>query len=122
MSNAGEPADWGLEKIEVNWLGPQNSYAKLYVIGRENLATISSGQQDLFDLLETEVSYGEAESYSQKNDSVTFTCSCSYNTYNCSDFYTQVEAQACFEYCYPVSGDIHWLDDDGDGRACELLP
>jgi len=47
-------------------------------------------------------------------------CSCSGNIYNCDDFDTHDEAQACYEYC--GSGDIHQLDRDDDGLACESLP
>ncbi len=47
---------------------------------------------------------------------------CSSNTYNCSDFKTHAEAQAVYEYCGGVSNDIHKLDADGDGQACESLP
>jgi len=47
---------------------------------------------------------------------------CSYNAYNCSDFATHVEAQAVFEYCGGVNNDIHKLDADKDGLACESLP
>ncbi|XOB46405.1 MAG: thermonuclease family protein [Candidatus Nealsonbacteria bacterium] len=47
---------------------------------------------------------------------------CSYNAYNCSDFSTHVEAQNVFEYCGGVSNDIHGLDGDNDGIACESLP
>lgn len=50
-------------------------------------------------------------------------CSCAGDTLNCSDFRTQVSAQACFNYCVAQGrGDIHRLDRDGDGRACESLP
>ena len=50
-------------------------------------------------------------------------CSCSYNKYNCSDFPTQKAAQACFEHCMNKIGyDVHWLDDDKDGKACEWNP
>ena len=48
-------------------------------------------------------------------------CLCSTNLYNCDDFQTQGEAQACYEKC-GTSTDIHLLDADDDGRACELLP
>lgn len=35
---------------------------------------------------------------------------CSYDRYNCSDFSTQAEAQACFDYCMSLGyGDIHRL-------------
>lgn len=50
-------------------------------------------------------------------------CDCSGNIYNCADFSTHSEAQTCYEYCKALGyGDIHWLDGDGDGIACELLP
>jgi hypothetical protein len=50
-------------------------------------------------------------------------CDCSYNRYNCSDFATQWAAQQCFDHCWDVRGDdIHRLDSDGDGIACEALP
>jgi len=47
---------------------------------------------------------------------------CNYNAYNCSDFDTHAEAQAVFEACGGVNNDIHRLDGDGDGVACEWLP
>lgn len=45
---------------------------------------------------------------------------CSSNVYNCGDFSSHSQAQAVFEACLP--GDIHALDRDGDGLACESLP
>jgi len=47
---------------------------------------------------------------------------CSYNAYNCTDFTTHAEAQAVYEYCGGVNNDIHQLDRDKDGQACETLP
>ncbi|GAG83978.1 unnamed protein product, partial [marine sediment metagenome] len=45
------------------------------------------------------------------------------NLYNCSDFSTQAAAQACYDYCISQgAGDIHDLDRDNDGIACESLP
>jgi micrococcal nuclease len=42
---------------------------------------------------------------------------------HCSDFSTQAEAQMCYDYCQALGrGDVHWLDDDCDGVACESLP
>lgn len=50
-------------------------------------------------------------------------CPCNGNTLNCSDFGTQPESQACFDHCMLVVGfDIHRLDSNGDGIACESLP
>lgn len=49
-------------------------------------------------------------------------CSCSGNRYNCSDFKTHRQAQACHDRCMRVKGrDIHKLDRDRDGRVCEGL-
>jgi len=56
------------------------------------------------------------------NVSVPEGTTCSSNAYNCSDFKTHAEAQAVYEYCGGVSNDIHKLDADGDGQACESLP
>ncbi|HUS60284.1 MAG TPA: thermonuclease family protein [Nevskiaceae bacterium] len=47
---------------------------------------------------------------------------CSSNAYNCSDFATHIEAQAVFEKCGGINNDIHRLDADKDGLACESLP
>ena len=44
---------------------------------------------------------------------------CESDTYNCGDFITQAEAQEVFEYC--GDDDIHRLDADGNGVACESL-
>lgn len=50
-------------------------------------------------------------------------CSCSGDSLNCSDFSSHSSAQACFSYCMSVgAGDIHRLDRDGNGSACESLP
>ena len=48
---------------------------------------------------------------------------CTRNTYNCSDFDTQAQAQTCYEFCLDQSGiDVHNLDGGGDGLVCESLP
>lgn len=55
---------------------------------------------------------------------VASSCSCSSNTYNCSNFSTQASAQAAYDCCIAqVGSDIHKLDGaDGDGLVCETLP
>jgi micrococcal nuclease len=51
------------------------------------------------------------------------TCSCSGDQYNCTDFPTYVEAQSCYVSCLGLVGyDMHRLDSDEDGEACESLP
>lgn len=50
-------------------------------------------------------------------------CECGGNYYNCEHFATQRQAQACYVYCLGVVRyDVHWLDGDNDGVACESLP
>ena len=50
-------------------------------------------------------------------------CQCSGNLYNCDDFSTHEDAQACYDKCKRETGaDIHRLDRDKDGVACESLP
>ena len=49
-------------------------------------------------------------------------CNCSYNQYNCSDgsFSSKSQAQSCYDYCKSITGwDVHDLDRDNDGLACE---
>lgn len=47
---------------------------------------------------------------------------CTVNKYNCSDFMTHFEAQVTYEACGGPANDIHKLDNDKDGQACESLP
>tara|TARA_Y100000294_G_C8456964_1_gene296973 strand:- start:50 stop:688 length:639 start_codon:yes stop_codon:yes gene_type:complete len=47
---------------------------------------------------------------------------CSVNVYDCSDFETNQLAQDLYQKCGGVNNDIHKLDSDGDGLACESLP
>lgn len=50
-------------------------------------------------------------------------CSCSGNTLDCSDFSSHASAQACYNYCISIgAGDVHHLDGNNDGGACESLP
>jgi len=46
---------------------------------------------------------------------------CSKDIYNCDNFTRQRDAQVIFSACFGESGDIHQLDGDGNGRACEGL-
>ncbi len=48
--------------------------------------------------------------------------SCESNTYNCSDFLYQAQAQDVMERCGGAGKDINGLDGDKDGMACEELP
>lgn len=47
---------------------------------------------------------------------------CGEDLYNCDDFNTSAEAQAVYDVCIDQNaGDIHQLDNDGDGKVCEGL-
>lgn len=47
-------------------------------------------------------------------------CACVADLYNCPDFSSSSAAQACFAFCVSQgAGDIHQLDRDKDGLACE---
>lgn len=45
-------------------------------------------------------------------------CDCNFDKYNCDDFSSKSEAQDCFDSCVT---DVHKLDRDKDGQACETL-
>ena len=48
---------------------------------------------------------------------------CDHDAYNCSDFAHQGDAQAVFDYCRSLGyGDVHHLDANHDGIACNSLP
>lgn len=48
---------------------------------------------------------------------------CKEDTANCEDFPSQEAAQSVYDTCIQFDvGDIHQLDNDGDGIACESLP
>ena len=50
-------------------------------------------------------------------------CDCSGDHYNCTDFASTGAARACYRYCTGLGkGDVHRLDSDDDGIACESLP
>ncbi len=52
-------------------------------------------------------------------------CACDQPTYSCvsADFPHRQAAQLCFEYCFRIRGfDVHNLDPNFNGQACENLP
>ena len=47
---------------------------------------------------------------------------CNSDRFNCEDFDVQTKAQTVFDYCLKEGfGDVHQLDNDGDGWVCEGL-
>lgn len=64
----------------------------------------------------------EKEPESEDEPEPTSSYTCSSNKYNCSDFSTQAQAQSVFDQCGGVDNDVHKLDNNKDGEACESLP
>lgn len=48
-------------------------------------------------------------------------CDCSANVYDCRDFDTQQAAQSCYDSCGGPANDVHLLDADLNGLACESV-
>lgn len=49
-------------------------------------------------------------------------CDCGGDLFNCADFDTAGEAQACYEHCLVETGaDVHLLDWDENGVVCETV-
>jgi len=62
----------------------------------------------------------ETKQEETQNSGTKYICSSDY--YNCGDFSKHSEAQAVYDYCKSQGkGDIHQLDRDDDGDACESL-
>lgn len=80
----------------------------------------ASGVCDQFDVAAPSSTPQPAPSTTQPANSGSYVCTA--NVYNCSDFSTHAEAQAVFEACGGVQKDVHRLDSDKDGVACESLP
>jgi micrococcal nuclease len=79
--------------------------------------------QDLFLDMQREAREEERGLWGREQPTPEVTCDCSGNLYNCSDFATQAEAQACHDHCVSLGhGDVHRLDQGSDGVACESLP
>lgn len=63
---------------------------------------------------------GNEENESENDGTDSYICDS--NIYNCSDFNTQTEAQNVHDYCMgQIGNDIHALDADNNGEACESL-
>ena len=62
----------------------------------------------------------DMDDYVHKMKALQENAECSFNAYDCKDFDTRAEAQVVMFYCKSKGmGDIHYLDGDKDGIACE---
>lgn len=59
--------------------------------------------------------------FSSKGNEPTAEYFCDKDRYNCDDFVTQEQAQSVFDSCGGIDNDIHGLDRDSNGLACESL-
>ena len=107
------------ELLDENW----DTCDELLDFSRDNCDDIISQYQDMIRdnnyMFEPDFGY---EPYDLTHDEgLLFVCS--FNYYNCGDFNYQFEAQSVMEYCEAEEGtkDIHYLDGDDDGIACEEL-
>ena len=134
--------DWNLEKIELTCYGPMESYVNAYVADHETIKKIAFGEISLSEVIEVDVNIPEENKapasiaiveptfiYSQptsKSVDIPYQqtiCECSYNAYDCRNFISQGSAQACYQFCLAAVGyDVHVLDADADGIACEWNP
>jgi hypothetical protein len=82
-------------------------------------ASQSSGQSNPQPSSQSGSNQNSSNTESQTTSSNQYQCAV--DTYNCSDFQTQAEAQKVFEACGGVNNDVHRLDRDHDGRVCTSL-
>lgn len=72
-----------------------------------------------------ECDYGYSEKYTGCCDEDNYACEvCNGNNFDCSEFSDQEEAQGVYDLCTDFNigdVDIHNLDEDSDGVACESL-
>lgn len=61
--------------------------------------------------------WGSSETNAPSSSSSEYICTS--NSYNCGDFATHAQAQAVYESCGGINNDVHQLDRDKDGVACE---
>ena len=102
---------------------------RIFVIGIIMLLLVALGLEvtnndyDMGKLIETK-SFSESKIKRDENGNLLIGAICNDPDfdYNCSDFETQQEAQAVMEECGGLGKDVHGLDGDGDGIACESLP
>lgn len=77
---------------------------------------------DLGTLVETG-SISESVIQRDSEGNLIYGAMCEGETYDCSDFATQAEAQETFDTCMAGgAGDVHGLDGDNNGVVCQSLP
>ncbi|MFH1608012.1 MAG: excalibur calcium-binding domain-containing protein [archaeon] len=78
-------------------------------------------QERGFSSMTSETIQGSEESFEEVEPIISLSSQCDKNIYDCYNFASQFEAQKVFEACKGSSNDVHNLDRDSDGIACEAL-
>ena len=106
--------------VEIVKLGYAKSYTYPPDVKYQNL--ILSAERDARNSQRGLWAQSEPTPVSQPQPQTSASIICSSNAYNCTDFTTHAEAQSVYEQCGGVNNDVHKLDQDKDGLACEDLP
>jgi len=67
ISDAGGESDWNLTRIELISPGPANSYASIFIKGHKAIEFIAQDSSKIYDLMQTDVSYGDYADTSKPN-------------------------------------------------------
>ena len=103
---------------------------RIFVIGIIIMLLVALGLEatnndwDLEKLAETH-SFSESKIQRDDNGNLIMGAMCNPDEkfdYNCDDFKYQEEAQSVYEKCHKNGLDIHHLDGDNNGVACQNLP
>ncbi|WP_292542260.1 hypothetical protein [Methanoregula sp.] len=110
---------------QITRLAPQNTVASprpTMIIKTTKLTTPAIQEPTQEPTEELTIPTTEITTTSVSASSVSGTCTCTSDAYNCKDFTSHAEAQACYAYCKSMGmGDIHKLDANDDGNPCESL-
>lgn len=111
-----------VEDIFVNYALVEEGYAKVYRYPPDTSKCDELEQaEDIAKLNKLGIwkSQEQVPAPTSSNTETSLEYVCSSNFYNCGDFRTHAEAQAVYEACGGKKNDVHRLDRDKDGLACE---
>ena len=116
-----------LEEKFINYELVENGFARVYRYGPDvKLCDELEGAENYAKTNKLGIWSEKEENTSDTVEEITIPTSdeylCNSNYYNCGDFQTHDEAQRVYEACGGPNSDIHKLDRDNDGVACESLP